>query len=314
MRENFVTHFNSGFLLQGISLYLSMQRHLDDFTLWVICLDDLVSKSLRKIELPNIKIIERDVWETEELRTLRDQRSFREYCWTVTPSVPKFVFNIDANVKRVTYVDADLWFRKDPRSIFNEFSDSKKSVLITDHHYAPEFDQSSISGQYCVQFMTFVRDDSEIVRSHWESQCRDWCYAYHDNGKFGDQKYLDAWPSKYEAYVHLLGDKTAILAPWNATRFPYGNSLIWHFHGVSITRQGKKIVVDYGYAPLPDVTIDNIYEPYLGDLRKAAGMLREDVIHHLPQRKSSLLTISKAFSKRIYFRCLRMSCHKVVII
>ena len=311
MSEHFVTHFNSGFLLQGMSLYFSMQRQMDDFTLWIVCLDDALGEILAKLELPNVRILEKEYWETTELQALREERSFREYCWTVTPSVPKFVFNADVNIERVTYVDADLWFRKDPGLIFSEFAESNKSILITDHHYAPEFDQSATSGQYCVQFMIFERDGCELVRSKWESQCRDWCYAYHEDGKFGDQKYLDVWPSKYAAYTHLLKDKTAILAPWNATRFPYGNSAVWHFHGVSISRQGQTIVVDCGYAPIPDVTIYNIYEPYILDLKKAAGMLRNVAIEHLPKRRFGLINVLKVFGKRIYFRFFRMSCHKV---
>jgi hypothetical protein len=311
MSEHFVTHFNSGFLLQGMSLYFSMQRQMDNFTLWIVCLDDDLVEILSKLKLPNVQILEKENWETTELLALRNKRSFREYCWTLTPSVPKFVFDADLSIQRVTYVDADLWFRKDPRLIFNEFAESNKAILITDHHYAPEFDQSVISGQYCVQFMIFQRNDSELVRSKWESQCREWCYAYHEDGKFGDQKYLDVWPTKYAAYTHLLKDKTAILAPWNATRFPYGNSAIWHFHGISIMRQGKKIIVDCGYAPIPDVTINNIYEPYILDIRMAAEILKGVAIEHLPIRKFGLKNVLKIVGKRIYFRFLRMSCHKI---
>ena len=118
------------------------------------------------------------------------------------------------------------------------------------------------------------------MRAEWESQCRDWCYEYHEDNKFGDQKYLDVWPTKHAAYIHLLKDKTAILAPWNATRFPYGNSTVWHFHDISISRQGQKLVVDWGYAPIQDVTIYNDYEPYILDLKKAAGILRHVAIEY----------------------------------
>ena len=77
MSEHFVTHFNSGFLLQGMSLYFSMQRQMDDFTLWIVCLDDALGEILAKLELPNVRILEKEYWETTELQALREERSFR---------------------------------------------------------------------------------------------------------------------------------------------------------------------------------------------------------------------------------------------
>ena len=212
----------------------------------------------------------------------------------------------------MTYLDADVWFRKDPKSIFNEFEKSNKSILITDHHYAPQFDQSKTSGQYCVQFIIFVRNNSELVRSSWESQCRDWCYAYHEEGKFGDQKYLENWPSNFENDVHVLKNQTAILASWNATRFPYSNAIIWHFHGVTIARQGKKIVVDYGYHPIPDVAIENVFDEYTKDLERVVEIFGEEVISYLPQRRLRVRDYLKNHIKRSYYRILRLSCHKIV--
>ena len=37
--EHFVTVFNSLFLPQGLALYDSMQKNLDSFKLWVVCVD-----------------------------------------------------------------------------------------------------------------------------------------------------------------------------------------------------------------------------------------------------------------------------------
>jgi hypothetical protein len=48
-------------------------------------------------------------------------------------------------VGRVTYLDADLWFRKNPTPIFQEFDKSGKDVSITDHAYSPEYDLSEKS-------------------------------------------------------------------------------------------------------------------------------------------------------------------------
>lgn len=155
--EHFVTIFNSLFLPQGLALHRSMERHVQEYTLWILCVDDVAYDVLHKLVLPNVRLLELAKLETVELLRVKQDRTIAEYCWTLTPFAPRFVFDADLSVARVTYIDADLWFRKSPAIVFNEFEASGKYVLITDHGYAPEYDFSASSGQYCVQFMTFTR-------------------------------------------------------------------------------------------------------------------------------------------------------------
>jgi hypothetical protein len=170
-----------------------------------------------------------------------------------------------------------VWFRKSPRRIFQELDTSGKTVLITDHGYAPEYDQSAASGQYCVQFLTFYRNGSETVRQRWRSQCLEWCFNRVEDGKFGDQKYLDEWPDTFESLVHVLADHGLTLAPWNASRFPYGNSILWHFHGLKLKRAGDSnnydLDIGAGFYSIPDVVKQNVYVPYINDLKAALGRI-----------------------------------------
>ena len=274
--EHYVTLFDSLFLPQGLALHTSMERCAGEYTLWTLCMDDEVHDALTKLELPNVRLIQLSKLETPELLAIKSTRSKGEYCWTLTPFAPRFVFEADSEVLRVTYVDADLWFRKNPAAIFREFDASGKDVLITDHAYAPEHDQSATSGQYCVQFMTFTRNGGEVVRKWWEERCIEWCYARFEDGKFGDQKYLDDWPENFTEQVHVLTNKELTLGPWNATRFPYGNSVLWHFHSTRILKAPRGVLsVDIGPYKLPRQTRKYVYEPYLTDLQAAADkMLR----------------------------------------
>lgn len=269
--EHYVTLFDSLFLPQGIALHTSMERHVKDYTLWILCVDDQSHEILSKLNLPNVRLLQLSKLETADLLTVKPLRTKGEYCWTLTPFAPRFVFEADVNVTRVTYLDADLWFRKKPAAIFREFELSGKQVLITDHAYAPQYDQSATSGQYCVQFMTFNRDGGEIVRKWWEERCIEWCYARFENGKFGDQKYLDDWPERFINTVHVMQNKEWILAPWSAARYPYGNSILWHFHDVRVANKSNNIqtVVWYGYS-IPKETKNNIYVNYFKDLRFGA--------------------------------------------
>jgi len=189
-------------------------------------------------------------------------------------------------VERVTYLDADLWFRKNPTPIFQEFDKSGKNVLITDHAYSPEYDLSEKSGQFCVQFITFTREGGESVRKWWEERCIEWCFARYENGKFGDQKYLDDWPERFPEQVHVLSNQGWTLAPWNANRFPYSNGIFWHFHELRLTEKRSKPMVQFTTSySIPSITRKQIYEPYLEDLRVVIEVMKSHGIQPKIQQK-----------------------------
>ncbi len=269
---HYVTLFDAGFLPQGLALQRSLERHGGAHTLWILCLDGAAHSVLSSLALPNVRLLELAKVETAELNGVKPGRSRAEYCWTLTPFAPRFVFDADPSVDAVTYVDADLWFRASPQALHDELAQSGKSVLITDHAYAPEYDQSHRTGQYCVQFVTFRRDGGEIVRAWWAAKCIEWCFARAEPGRFGDQKYLDVWPTLFADRVHVASRLDAILAPWNAKRFPPSSALAYHFHGLRTMCRDRIMLTDH--YDLPMSTIEVIYKPYLDELRTAFALLR----------------------------------------
>jgi hypothetical protein len=269
--EHYVTLFDSSFLPQGLALHRSMIRHAGNFTLWILCVDDIAYSVLSRLALDKVRLLMLSDVETDELRSVKPGRSRGEYCWTLTPFAPRFVFEAEPTVRRVTYLDADLWFRRSPAPIFQELDAAGKHVLITDHAYAPEYDQSEEYGQYCVQFMTFVRNHGEVVRKWWEQRCIEWCFAKIENGKFGDQKYLDDWPERFPKDVHVLQHQEWTLAPWNSIRFPYSGAIFHHFHGLRLVDDENFVLADY-YAVPPKV-FKYVYIPYLTDLKSGCVLL-----------------------------------------
>ena len=286
--EHYVTLFDSLFLPQGLALHMSMERRVNNYTLWVLCVDDETHSILTQLSLPNVSLLRLSNLETKELLAVKPGRTKGEYCWTLTPFAPRFVFEATPELKRVTYIDADLWFRKDPSSIFDEFEASGKAVLITEHSYSPEYDQSATSGQFCVQFMTFDRIEGEEIRKWWEKRCVEWCFGRFEDGKFGDQKYLDLWPEIFKDKVHVLVNKELCLAPWNATRFPYSNSVFYHFHDLRIIGPSE---VHIGYYSIPKQTIKNIHHNYIIDLDKAISLLKLNGVKIKIQKKKDFLVI-----------------------
>ena len=295
--EQFVTLFNKLFLPQGLTLHMSMERHIRNYVLWILCVDDETHNVLLKLSLPNVKLLKLSSLETKELISVKSQRTIAEYCWTLAPFAPRFVFEADESVNRVTYIDSDLWFLKSPIPIFNELEISKKKVLITDHAYSPEYDQSSEFGQFCVQFITFSRLNGEVVRKWWEERCIEWCFSYLDNGRFGDQKYLSDWPERFGSLVHILQDKETTLAPWNANRFPYANAIFYHFHDLRILSKKKLHIGAYS---LPMVLKKYVYRPYSKDLKCAINMLESIQFRWLVQ------AVKPNILRRIYYKLRRL--------
>ncbi len=299
--EHYVTLFDSIFLPQGLALHMSMERHVKVYTLWILCVDDEVHNVLTKLQLPNVCLLQLSKLETEELLYVKPTRSKVEYCWTLTPFAPRFVFEANSEVRRVTYLDADLWFLKHPKSIFKEFHASGKQVLITDHGYASEYDQSAKSGQYCVQFMIFNRIGGERVRKWWEDRCIEWCFARMENNRFGDQKYLDVWPTLFNDIVHVLEKKQYALAPWNAIIYKPQDAVFYHFHGLRITKNG--VLTSLGYK-IPKMTKDIIYAEYIKNIEellkiiKIKGISRERIIQEKsPGLKKMKYAIKFMFKK-----------------
>jgi hypothetical protein len=302
--EHYVTLFDSLFLPQGLALHMSMERHAGPYSLWILCVDDRVSDALTRINLPNVKLLQLSNLETEDLKRVKPTRSKGEYCWTLTPFTHRFVFEADPSIGRVTYIDADGWFRKSPEPIFREFGTSGKHVLITDHGYAPEYDLSGKSGQYCVQFMTFTRGGGEVVRRWWEDRCVDWCFARYEDGKFGDQKYLDDWPTRFEEFVHVLQRLEWMQAPWNATRFPFDQCIFYHFQGLRIV-EGLQIDLGPTYG-LPKVLIKNVYKPYIADLVNAIEILKDHGVKVIPQTKLNKIKLLRRFLGGFYQQLWRL--------
>ena len=280
--RHYCTLFDLNYLGRGLALYFSLERFAQPFRLHVFAFDDKSAEVLKALRLPHLSVITLQEFETPELLALKPSRSRGEYCWTCTPAVITHCLD-RLGLDLCTYLDADLWFYSSPEALFAEMGDA--SVLIIDHRYTPRYDQSATSGRYCVQFMPFRNDPrGRAVLDWWLARCIEWCYARFEDGKFGDQKYLDDWPQRFPG-VHDLRHLGGGLAPWNIARYRLQQPapgtqapvitgdgradplVFYHFHQLAL-HTGGGITLTSMYR-LSRAARELIYRPYLRALDAA---------------------------------------------
>jgi|CXWJ01.1.fsa_nt_gi hypothetical protein len=278
-KVNLCTLFNSAYLSRGLTLYKSLLETNSDFHLYVFAFDDLAYDYLKQKKFEHLTVVSLNEFEDEQLLAIKSTRTAGEYCWTCTPSTIRYCidkFSLDS----CTYIDADMYFYADPEILIDEMG--SKSVLITEHRYTKQYDQSDTSGIYCVQFVTFKNNTVGLkVLNWWRNACIEWCYARNEDGKFGDQKYLDDWTTRFEG-VHVLKNLGGGLAPWNVQQYKFKlqngkltgvniatgekfNPLFYHFHDLKLFSNKSVQLTGIIYNLSADVK-NLFYQPYIKKL------------------------------------------------
>lgn len=289
---NFCTLFDKNYMSRGIVLYNSLYEHCNNFTLYVLAMDDVTAQYMKSLGHKNLIVI--TVQDMKEkypvLVKLEQERTRGEFSWTLSSFSIQYVlknFNLDS----CTYIDSDICFYNDPQLLLDEIGN--KSVLITEHNYTPEYDQSATSGKFCVQFMYFKNNESgNKVLEYWRSKCEEWCYDRMEEGKFGDQKYLDDWESRFEGIVYNCRNIGCGVAPWNVQKYDITKEnnvlyvtdkitkvkrpiVFYHYHGLKEIGKNKWCLSNY---KLFNEVRQNLYKNYIINLYNAESFFSESLI------------------------------------
>ena len=282
---SFCTYFDRNYLTRGLALYTSLVQHCKQpFRLWVLCFDDETYDILSRLALPNVCLISYQEFEATNARLLqvKGERTLVEYYWTCTPVLPLYILEQNSQVDLITYLDADLYFFSDPQPIYDEFGNG--SILIIEHRFPPGMGYLEVNGIFNVGWISFRRDAAGLsALSWWAERCIEWCYARHELGKFGDQKYLDDWTTRFPDVV-VLQHKGAGLAPWNITGYSIVKRdvqlwvdneklIFYHFHGMKQSSSWLYQPVSGGY----QIAANHkrwLYEPYIVALNQATWKIK----------------------------------------
>ncbi|WP_347394994.1 hypothetical protein, partial [Parabacteroides leei] len=277
---NFCTLFDSVYLSRGLAMYNSLNQHCKDFHLYIFAFNDKCYSILKSLRLVNATVISLSEFEDEELLKVKPTRTQAEYCWTCSSSTILYVLN-NYKVDHCTYLDSDLYFYSSPQVLIDEMGEN--SVLITPHRYTLEYDQSEKTGIYCVQFVSFKNNQQgRIVLEWWRNACLDWCYNRFEDGRFGDQKYLDDWPERFEG-IYVSQNLGGGVAPWNMQQYEFEqqgdsimglelktnkrfNVIFFHFH--SFVFVSPNYFSPRPYYERNETSIKLLFKPYVKEIKQ----------------------------------------------
>lgn len=321
----YCTLFGSNYLDKGMTMIDSLLDVSPDSIVYVLCMDDLTLQALNRFYLFSVHTISLEEFEDGELKLIKNNRTFAEYCWTSTAKLIRYV--IKKGIDRCTYIDADLFFYRNPDYLIEEMINQKCTVQVVPHRF-PNNKRGRIqekeSGKNCVQFNTFTNSDDSIeLLEQWIRQCVEECSL--ENG--GDQKYTDSWGQL--TFVNVSKNGGAGIAPWNITRFRRVKNKIltvfdieekkeydlvfYHFQNVTSLDKYRIIIQPLlAYGRLDKELVKSLYHNYLRKLFANKNLVEKE-FGYLPivTKYVSDLNDKDSFFKRVK-RALKMKPSEIL--
>jgi hypothetical protein len=275
----YCTHFDINYTGHARSLYDSLCRHEPSFRLFMFCMDEASMDHLSALQLEHATLISYKELEafTPGLTEAKNNRSRVEYFYTCSPATCFYILKNFAEVPMITYLDSDLFFFSSPAPLYAALGNA--SIGIISHRFHWTTKRNSIYGNFNVGWINFRKDSNGLqCLEEWMNDCIAWCYQRLEDGKYADQKYLDAWPGKYEN-VHILQHKGANLAVWNIGNY-------------KLSLKGRNIMVDddqlifYHFANLKQLAPDKFTSDLSRVFVKTSTILRDHI--YMPYIRSLL--------------------------
>jgi hypothetical protein len=246
LRHAYCTVFDRNYAPRALALYRSLARWDPGAQLFAVCMDRESEELFGRLGLPSLTAIGIDEVERSDpaLAAVRRARTPVEYAWTAVSAACRFLLERegDPELETLTYLDTDLLLHGSPQPLFDELGDG--SILLVPHRMDAR--EELVQGRFNVGWITFRRDPAALAAVEWwRERCLEWCHDRVEPGRFGDQKYLDEWPSRFDG-VRVSANPAAGLGPWNQTRhrFEVGGGgelaadgqpvVFFHYSGVSL--------------------------------------------------------------------------------
>ncbi len=207
-------------LYQGIALYRSLENHYPEFTMFILCVDEVTHNICSKLSLGKAILIKAEELYDKRLEEAKRNRRLNEYCWTLKPFFISHVLCNYEFVENAVSLDADIFFFHNPSPIFKR--QGEYNVLLSEHNYLEkDAGVAKYCGIYNSGFIVFKKCSATMeLLKWWEEKCIEWCFDGIGEGRFGDQKYLDFFEELFEG-VKTITVPGVNIAPWNEDRYKF---------------------------------------------------------------------------------------------
>lgn len=269
MKYNICTNFYANYLYHCLPQYYSLEKTSKNFTWWVLCMDTDIYKIIKKLKLKYAQPINLSDVENKNLLKVKKNRNKGEYSWTLKSAFINYLFQ-EKKLKSVLYLDGDIFFFNDVKYVFEEVKN--KSIAISPHRFPEKLVGREKETGVFNAGVIYLKNDAEGIKAleRWRQQCLNWCYWKLENGKLGDQMYLNEWPKLYKNLLQF-SHKGINLAPWNISECKISMKknklyiddqllIFYHFHQFKIYKN-YSFQQSIGYH-IPEKVKQLIYFPY----------------------------------------------------
>ncbi|QWD78284.1 hypothetical protein [Polynucleobacter sp. MWH-Svant-W18] len=299
---HFCTSLGVSSLPKLLALYWSLLRHsANPFVFWILCDGDEVYRLLFKLNLEHVRLVPLTEFEKTdiELYSVKRDRDVFEYNCTLRPCWMLYLLSCNSEIQFLTYMDTDLYFFSDPLCLYDQLDNC--SVLLSEHRFSKLATRlgmtPKISGVFNAGWLTVKNDKiGHEALLWWRKRCLEWCRRFYEDGKFGEQKYLESMPELFQGAVALnrLGGN---VAPWNVSDYLVSADeinrvyvdneplIFFHFHALQMEGEFSfKVVREVGKNVVqltnPSYVLSGrqkqlIYKPYIAEMKRAIRLVRD---------------------------------------
>ena len=249
----------------------SLRRVDPDCRISVLCLTPACERVLARLHEPGVTWTTLADFEREnpDLLAIKDDRSLRDYYFTLSGCTVSSALEAAVPGDIVTYLDADLMFYSSPAPIFEAIANA--SIGLVGHRYHWWAKRLEKYGRFNVGWVSFRADATGLEAARWwRNSCIEWCYGCVDGDRFADQKYLDHIFRKFPNVIEVT-HPGANVGPWNICRHTIVPGPAGHIRG------RRKIPADL-------LSLRRIEGDRAGRLSRQQHLLPRAFFHHGPER------------------------------
>ncbi len=286
---HFTIILSQEYFLKGLTLYFSLKNQMENFHMWICCIDEVSFNLTQKMNLTNITLLKATDIEDEYLLAVKGQRTLQEYCWTLKAPLCQHILNHHSEVSQLFYCDSDLYFFSNPKPLLESWG--QHSIFICRQRGTDDLEK--IHGQYQAGLIGFRNEEnSKKILNWWREKCLERCSATYEplHGTWGDQKYLDAIPHLF-SNIKINEDPGVNSAPWNLVmnnRQPVLTNgdkvtindqdlIVYHFGSLLIINEDSYDLWKLEQLAFEPSIISNIYEPYIYQLKQTIKMVKKQL-------------------------------------